>query len=147
MINYILLFMQAQKAADVKAEDVSADIHQDKHSDWYKWILEYTGNFKTRVDFTTALYNVPIVLSHTRRYDNFARANQDPKLVLPLKGGDDRWMADLDRTTLFTYIFFVTTDGAVPVMMNCLGLAFFRSVRSRTLIEFITMSKLQALHR
>jgi len=59
-----------------------------------------------------------------QRYENFARANDDPKLILPINGGDDRWMADLDRSTLFTYLLFVTSEGAVPVIMNCFALAF-----------------------
>ena len=59
-------FVQAQKAAAVKAEDVNAELHQDTHPAWIAWLLEHTGNFKTRVDFTTALCNVPVVLSHTR---------------------------------------------------------------------------------
>ena len=56
------------------------------------------------------------MLRHVRRYENFQRSNADDKLELPPAGGDDRWIGDLDRRTLFTYLFFSTCDGAVPVV-------------------------------
>jgi ABC-type proline/glycine betaine transport system substrate-binding protein len=130
-------FLRATRNADVKAGEVNAELHKDTHSWWYAWSLRWTGNFKTRVDFTSALYNVPVVLSHIRKYDNFARANQDPKVIMPPDGGDDRWIGDLSRGTLFTYMLFTTTDGVLPVILQCIGLGFFSGAVSTVFYQLV----------
>ena len=103
----------------------------------YAWVVEGTGNLKKDWKFHQSLRRVPTVLTHVRKYDNFIRPNTDPKLVLPPPSGDDRWICDLNRRTLYTYLFVSTADGMVPVVLFCISLGLFSGALSTFFYQYV----------
>ena len=108
-----------------------------KHNWFYTWMLGYAGTYTTRIEFLDTLGNVPKVLTHVRTYENFLRSNLDPKIQLPPAGGNDRWISDLNRRTLFTYLLWSTCDSVVPVVLFCFGLGFFSSALSTVFYQLV----------
>ena len=82
---------------------------------------EVSANVIAQRKFRRAVRNAPNFLGHKRTLQNFSRRNTDSQLVLPPDGPASRWIADLSRQTLYTYL--ICSDRLNDFVQVSLGLA------------------------
>jgi hypothetical protein len=84
----------------------------------------FKGNYHTRESFLNGLEDVPRCLTHVRTLKSFVALNTDAACKDVPTGGDDRWIAELNRASLMPYLFLSASDGMLPVLIDCLALSF-----------------------
>ena len=65
--------------------------------------------FIKKLEFETAMYDVPTCACHLRSYENFVRTNMDPNIVFPPRGPADSWLCGVARKDLWLFVFFSKT--------------------------------------
>ena len=82
------------------------------------------GNYDTRQEFVNICDDIPRSLTHVRTYQSFVAKNGMEGFKDPPDGGADRWIAQLNRASLLPYLFLSSSDGMLPVIIDCIGLSF-----------------------
>ena len=96
------------------------------------------SDLEKRNKLLRAIRQVPICLSHTRTFENFARSNTDDRFVIPPPNGDERWKASLSRRTLFPYLLFSDGVGMKPVLLTSLAMGLFSGAWATFFYQYIT---------
>jgi hypothetical protein len=97
---------RVDKAIAAARPQLADDSHrQRQHVDLVTRFLT-NENGKQRLAVLDDIHAVPRALTYKRTYDNFIKASTDADIIFPPKFGDERWIADLKRGSLYPYLFF-----------------------------------------